>query len=256
MSAYSVFLRCHAITAAWEGGWSNHAADPGGKTMYGITEKVWIAWNKAKGILKPKPVRQITRAEAEEIYYHEYWLAAGCQNLRPGVDLCTYDSSVNSGVSRGRKWLLASVGGTDVQTVKKMCAKRLSFLRGLTTFAVFGKGWVNRVTDVEAKGVAMALAAEGASKTEVSSVLASDAEQASANSVKATSRAKKTVGTTTVGGAGTTAAPSVLQPEHADLIANWLLGGVLAAGVVVLAYFIFRSMVEKSRANSYEGQAA
>lgn len=256
MSAYSVFLRCHAITAAWEGGWSNHPADPGGKTMYGITEAVWLAWNKAKGILKPKPVREITRSEAEEIYYKNYWLAAGCDKLRPGVDLCTYDSSVNSGVSRGRKWLLASVGGSDVQTVKKMCAARLSFLRALSTFAVFGKGWVNRVTDVEAKGVKMALEAEGTSSTAVTTLLSEDAKAAVAKSATADTRAKQTVAATTVGGGGSAAAPTVISPEHADLIANWVLGGVLAAGAIVLAYFIFRSIVEKSRANSYEGQAA
>ncbi len=41
------FEACHAITAKWEGGWSNHKADPGGKTMYGVTEAVFHAWLKA-----------------------------------------------------------------------------------------------------------------------------------------------------------------------------------------------------------------
>ncbi|CUX63003.1 glycosyl hydrolase 108 family protein [Agrobacterium tumefaciens] len=35
---------CHNITAEWEGGWSNHKADPGGKTMYGVTEAVYHVW--------------------------------------------------------------------------------------------------------------------------------------------------------------------------------------------------------------------
>ncbi|NKB96821.1 hypothetical protein HED48_23420 [Ochrobactrum intermedium] len=174
MSAQSTslaFQACHAVTARWEGGWSNHAADPGGKTMYGITEKVWLAWNKAKGISKPKPIRQITRAEAEEIYYHDYWLAARCNTLAAGVDMFTYDSSVNSGVSRARKWLLASVGGTDIETIKKMAAKRTSFLRALANFAVFGKGWINRVTDVEAQSIKRSLAESKVSSSTANAAL-------------------------------------------------------------------------------------
>lgn len=31
------FPICHPITAKWEGGWSDHKADPGSKTMYGVT---------------------------------------------------------------------------------------------------------------------------------------------------------------------------------------------------------------------------
>ena len=260
MSAYSVFLRCNAITAAWEGGWSNHAADPGGKTMYGITEKVWIAWNKAKGILKPKPVRQITRAEAEEIYYHEYWLAAGCNKLNPGVDLCTYDSSVNSGVSRGRKWLLASIGGTDLETIRKMCAKRTAFVRALKNFAVFGKGWINRFTDIEAKAVKMSLEHQGASKNTVVATLKKDAEAATKNASTAETRKKVSGGATLGAGGGTYIAPDTVPVDaitsNADIISSWLVGGVISAGVIIIAYFAIRAMVEKSRAKSFEGAAA
>jgi len=42
------FEKCHAVTAKWEGGWSDHPADPGGKTMYGITEAVYHAWLRAR----------------------------------------------------------------------------------------------------------------------------------------------------------------------------------------------------------------
>ncbi|MBJ6722451.1 hypothetical protein I2750_19820 [Bacillus sp. PR5] len=254
MSAQSTsfaFQACHAVTAQWEGGWSDHPADPGGKTMYGITEKVWLAWNKAKGILKPKPVRQITRAEAEEIYYQDYWLAARCNTLAPGVDMFTYDSSVNSGVSRGRKWLLASIGGTDVETIKKMAAKRTSFLRALTSFAVFGKGWINRVTDVEARSVKRSLAESKVSASTATIALRGESENASAKAVAAKRNAQATAGGTFAGGGATT-----VSADQADLIANWVLGGLLATGAIVLAYFIIRSVIQKSRAKSFEEQAA
>ncbi|QKW98499.1 hypothetical protein GSF67_09525 [Agrobacterium sp. CGMCC 11546] len=42
------FTICHNITAKWEGGWSDHKADLGSKTTYGVTETIYHAWlNKA-----------------------------------------------------------------------------------------------------------------------------------------------------------------------------------------------------------------
>ena len=132
------FRRCHDVTKTWEGGWSDHPADPGGKTMYGVTEAVYHAWLRQHG--KPlRPVRQITPAEAEQIYFEQYWVPSGGPRLATGVDLATYDASVNSGVSRGRKWLLASIGGPDHETVKRICATRLSFMRSLKIWNTFGR---------------------------------------------------------------------------------------------------------------------
>ncbi|WP_258571231.1 glycosyl hydrolase 108 family protein [Flavimaribacter sediminis] len=105
------FNICHAITAKLEGGGSNHAADPGGKTMYGVTEATaWLAKRK----LPMKPVSKITYAEALRLYRDEYWQPTAIKyNLVPGVDLAVYDAAVNSSVSRGLKWLKASVGSSD-----------------------------------------------------------------------------------------------------------------------------------------------
>ena len=89
---------CHPITAKWEGGWSNHKADPGGATMYGVTQAVYDKWRKKRG-LKTQSVRNITMQEALIIYKENYWNACGAPDLFPGVDLSVYDASVNSGVS-------------------------------------------------------------------------------------------------------------------------------------------------------------
>lgn len=34
------FKRCHEVIKKWNGGWSDHPADPGGKTMYRITDTI------------------------------------------------------------------------------------------------------------------------------------------------------------------------------------------------------------------------
>lgn len=156
------FSTCHSVTAAWEGGWSNHKDDPGGKTMYGVTEPVFHSWLKSQD--KPlKPVAKITKNQALAIYKANYWApTAGRYKLKPGVDLAVYDAGVNSGVSRALKWMKAGIDKNDrhVETVKNICRQRLSFMQGLRHWKTFGRGWTNRVTDIEAKGVKMALAAE------------------------------------------------------------------------------------------------
>lgn len=148
MMASNRFLEVHKLTAEFEGGWSNHPADPGGKTMYGVTERVYHAWLKSKK-RKLKPVKQIKREEAEELYYEEYWLRAGCDKLANGVDRMVYDAAVNSGVSKSRQWLMKSIGGTDKETVQRLAAIRMAFLRRLKTWKTFGKGWTRRVTAME-----------------------------------------------------------------------------------------------------------
>lgn len=236
------FSTCHAITAKWEGGWSNHPADPGGKTMYGVTEAVYHAWLKAQG-KKAKPVRNITKDEALAIYRQNYWRPTAVRyNLRPGVDLATYDAAVNSGVSRGVKWLLASVGGSDATTVKRICAKRLSFVRALKTWATFGKGWTNRVTDIEAKGVAMALAAAGT---------VSVPEKLNEEAKSADTKSKTQAGGAGAGGAG--AAGSVTQPEL-DPTGGWVLVAILAAAAVFVVFMVYRSHVNRRRAAAYAAE--
>lgn len=240
------FLACHAITAAWEGGWSDHPSDPGGKTMYGVTEAKWQEYRRAKK--QPvTPIQKITRAQAEELYYDEFWLKARCQTLASGVDLATYDASVNSGVSRGRKWLEASIGGADHETVKKICAKRLGFMQSLTIWKTFGKGWARRVADIEAKGVSWALAATK-SVSEVRDHLNNESKNASQKSTKHTNGAA--TGATGTGGG------YFLSPETADQIAGFVLGGLLTAGVLVTLILMSRAIINKRRADAYAEQAA
>src|SRR3546814_13938072 len=54
-----------------EGGWSNHPADRGGATMYGVTQTTYNGWRKKKS--RPRQsVRSISKAEAYELYESEY----------------------------------------------------------------------------------------------------------------------------------------------------------------------------------------
>ncbi len=251
----SRFETCHAITAKWEGGWSDHPADPGGKTMYGVTEAVYHAWLKKHG-KAIKPVRNITMGEALEIYRAQYWEpTAGRYKLVPGVDLATYDAGVNAGVSRAIKWLVqgASKGNDHVATVKGICRARLSFKQGLAIWKTFGKGWTNRVVDVEAKGVAMALAfmAEAKPVEDQKPIVRDELEREAAEA--------KDVATKQTGGAagagGTAGAGTVVDAGQADQLAGWVLAGGLGLLVLVAGYLVWRAYINRKRAAAFEAQA-
>jgi lysozyme family protein len=237
------FRRCHEVTKKWEGGWSDHPADPGGKTMYGVTETVYHAWLRRRG-LPIKPVRQITMAEAEQIYFDEYWTPCGGPTLAAGVDLATYDASVNSGVSRGRQWLLASIGGPDHETVKRLSAKRLGFKQSLNIWSTFGRGWARRVADIEAKGVAWALAATNDNRAVVKRQLDNEADEARSLARKQT------------GGATGAAGGGAIAVDQGAQLGDWILAGFAVLAFAALAFLIIRAVINAQRAAVYRKEAA
>lgn len=164
------FHACHAITARWEGGWSDHDRDPGGATMYGVTIGTLSKWRGRK--VTKAEVKALTRKEAEQIYKAWYWDAVKGDKLPAGVDLAVYDFSVNSGPARARKYLQRAVGvkqdgaigpvtmeavnkADPVELIETLCGHRMKFLKGLSTWDAFGKGWTNRVNDVTFQAVKM-----------------------------------------------------------------------------------------------------
>lgn len=85
-----------------EGGYSNHPADRGGPTNFGITEQVARAWGYFGDM------RALPRSAAVTIYKNRYWsgpkfdqVAAIC----PAIGDELFDTAVNMGVSTAGKFL-------------------------------------------------------------------------------------------------------------------------------------------------------
>lgn len=93
---------------AEEGGFSNHKADRGGKTMYGVTQVVYTAWLRDKSKAN-RDVAQITKEEAFALYEDLYWNKSGCDKLPWPISYLVFDAAVNSGVTRSVKWLQAGL---------------------------------------------------------------------------------------------------------------------------------------------------
>ena len=154
-----------------EGGYADHPSDPGGATNMGITRKTLARWRKVSPwwSLPKSAVQVLGREEAARIYRAGYWETVKAGSLPPGLDLAVFDYAVNSGPSRAIRALQTEVG-TKVdgyvgpltlaavrtritregasELIAAYCARRLKFLSGLSTFAVFGKGWSARVAAI------------------------------------------------------------------------------------------------------------
>lgn len=161
-----------AAVLVHEGGYVNHPRDPGGATNKGVTQRVYDDWRERKGLPR-RSVRELQQSELEAIYRRQYWDIVKGDELPSGVDYCVFDFAVNSGVNRAARYLQRAVGAAEdgqigpvtLKAVAAMepdclvdniCNARMTFLKGLTTFDVFGRGWSRRVEDVRAKAKAMA----------------------------------------------------------------------------------------------------
>ncbi len=169
--AASNFDRSLAAVLRHEGGYVDHPKDPGGATNLGVT-RATLARYRGRAVSKAE-VKALTKAEAARIYRALYWDVIRGDDLPAGVDFAVFDYCVNSGPGRAKKTLQAAVGcradgvigpttmaathahpAPDV--IRAYCKRRMRFLEGLRTFAVFGRGWRRRVRETEALALEMA----------------------------------------------------------------------------------------------------
>ena len=142
-----------------EGGYSDHRADPGGKTQFGITERV----ARAHGFTGD--MRTLTRDEAKRIYRADYWEPVRADELPPQVRYDVFDGAVNSGVKQSIKWLQRAAGLTGIEVdgifgrqtlavvhamtpdrvAKRYNGHRLRFMKDLKNWPSFSRGWADRI---------------------------------------------------------------------------------------------------------------
>lgn len=172
----SNFNEALSLVLKHEGGYVNHALDPGGATNLGITigtAKRYGVDMDGDGDTDIIDIKKLTVAAASKIYRGEYWNKVGGDMLPSGLDYAVFDFGVNSGVSRAGKYLQALVGVTQdgqigpktvaaidgknvADLINKLCDNRLAFLKKLPTWGTFGKGWGSRVAGVRMAALALA----------------------------------------------------------------------------------------------------
>ena len=153
------FDQAFAALLKHEGDYSDHPADPGGKTRYGITEAV------AREVGYRGDMRELPMDLAKRIYKDRYWDAVRAEELPEAIRYAVFDAAVNSGPRQAIRWLQRAVGAkddgivgpitlgavraTDPQVLlRRMLSARLRFMTDLPTWPTFGRGWARRIADL------------------------------------------------------------------------------------------------------------
>jgi lysozyme family protein len=164
------FKSCLDFVLKHEGGWSDDPHDPGGATMKGVTLSTYKAY-----MMRPvtkEELRNISDEHLNDLYKTRYWDNARCDDLGIGVDMVVFDMAVNGGVGRSSRMLQRCVGA-DVDgaigaktialtkgilprdLVIRFSTERRNFYKTLETFERFGRGWLRRTDECEAKAFDM-----------------------------------------------------------------------------------------------------
>lgn len=167
-----LFNEALSLVLKHEGGYVNHLADPGGATNRGVTQHTYDSWRRRMG-LSVRTVRKITDAEVAAIYRRDYWNAVRGDELPAGLDYAVFDFAVNSGPRRARQFLqrvlgvegdgvfgpvtMAAIEASDPsRNAVRLCETRLAWLKRLSTWGTFGRGWERRVNEVSVMAQDMA----------------------------------------------------------------------------------------------------
>lgn len=151
-----------------EGGFVDHPRDPGGATNKGVTigtlRKLGMDLD-GDGDVDVTDLKRLTEADAAKVFKRFYGDAVQADLLPRGLDYAMTDFAVNSGPGRAAEHLqrilgakvdghigpmtLAALKGRNVaDLINDLCDSRLRFVRALSTWATFGKGWQSRIGEV------------------------------------------------------------------------------------------------------------
>jgi len=103
------FTKALPLILKHEGGYVNDPDDTGGATNKGITQRVYDEYRKAMK-LSAQPVREITDAEVEAVYYRNYWLDGLCDKLPAPLAMVHFDFAVNAGITQAFRTLQRVIG--------------------------------------------------------------------------------------------------------------------------------------------------
>lgn len=148
-----------------EGGYVNHPSDPGGETKYGISKRAY----------PDVDIAELTKDDAADLYKRDYWDRIKGDDLPVGVACVVMDYAVNSGISRASKALQSVCGiangdgvigpaslnavwttvknTSEEDVITAVTEQRQGFIRALSIYDTFGKGWERRIEETRAKAM-------------------------------------------------------------------------------------------------------
>ena len=137
--------RSREFVRRWEGGYTDNPEDHGNWTggRKGVGELKGTNYGISAASYPNLDIRNLTLAQADDIYFRDYWQASGADKLPWPYCLLAFDSAVLHGVGASRKWQ-AEAG----DNAYAFAAKRLRVYTKLDNWHYYGAGWVSRVADL------------------------------------------------------------------------------------------------------------
>ena len=232
-----------------EGGYADNPADPGGATNMGITIGTLSGWQGRPATVQE--VNDLSRDEATQIYQKQFWNKIDGDALPSGLDYALFDFAGNSGPGRAAKMLQAMAGvpqdgAIGARTVAALAGRpvgevinalsdaRAGWLRGLSTAATFGAGWLARVERVRTRALSLAATPPAIQLAEPSDAPAGKARQCDTALTTALSR-PEALGTLGSAASGLVAIATGNGPVQYALAAV-----MVALAAVALWYFVRR----------------
>jgi len=139
------------FTLQWEGRYVNDSLDPGGETYCGISRRHWPNWpgwqeidSAKEGGLDPERLDSpAIFAMVEDFYRDNFWRPAGCDDMEWPLSLVAFDTAVNIGVARAKKY--ADEVKADYMMLIMRRIKHYADLVGREhRLQKFLRGWINR----------------------------------------------------------------------------------------------------------------
>ena len=139
------FDDCFKFIMKWEGGdkYTNDPDDPGGETKFGISKRSHPGLD----------IKNLTEEKAKEIYRAEYWGTSGADTAEWPLCLAIFDSAVNCGVSRAKKWNAGSGGGKGkaIYVLEQRERYYQDLIRKRPVMKKYFRGWMARINDLRGK---------------------------------------------------------------------------------------------------------
>lgn len=116
----------------WEGGYSNDPDDPGGETNMGISRRSY----------PHEDIKNLTRDQAIQIYYNDYWLAPGIYKLPGAFQAKVFNIGVLIGEQTAKNLL---VGCNTMDEYRQVLVKHFeAIVIKHPVCAKYLKGWTRR----------------------------------------------------------------------------------------------------------------
>ena len=127
----------------WEGFISYDPNDPGGMTIWGISYRSHKDAVLEMELLLDNGDKDKAFKMAENIYYNDYWLKAGCDKLLKPMDIIVFDTAVNMGRGKANELLMnCKADWKDYLLLRLYAYSKFDLAK------LYFRGWANRTLDL------------------------------------------------------------------------------------------------------------